>query len=223
MKKQSFVPILTAVLLSAAGLSHATLVGMPSTAGTEFATWDTFPSASFTGNTPSQSATGLFTATLDNTFTGGGGGELAGAGDRIYSGKFGPGAPSSFNLVVDGTANSLINTLSLQLKFTSPGSGTAASFFSVSLTGTGSGSQLFLGAVTEGANTFNIYQWTWTGLNIPTSSTFEITATSPADHVSLDTVRVTDTAAVPEPSTYALMGLGLCLVVWHVRRRALRA
>ncbi len=84
---------------------------------------------------------------------------------------------------------------------------------------------MFLGSVTEGANTFGIYQWTWSGLNITSGSSFEITATSSANHVSLDAARLTNTAAaaVPEPSTYALIALGLGVVVIASRARRIRA
>jgi hypothetical protein len=226
MKKQSFAAFIATALIATATLSHATLAGMPSTDGTLFATFDVFPSANFTGAAPTQSDTGLFTATLDNAFTGGQGGVLTGSGDRLYSGVLGPGTPSAFNLTFDGIAAGTISTLSLQLKYTAPSVGAAADFFTVSLTGVGSGgTPAFLGTVTEGANTFSVYQWTWTGLNITSGSSFEITANSFADHVSLDTARVTNTAAeaIPEPSTYALIVLGLGAVVIASRARRIRA
>jgi len=223
MKKQSFAAFIATALIATATLSHATLAGMPSTDGTLFATWDVFgnvppgppPASLFSNLAPNQSDAALFSATLTSETNG----LLLGSGDRIYE------MGNPFDLTINGTAAGSITTLSLQMKFTAPSVGSSADFFSISLTGGGTAAQAYLGSVTEGANTFSIYQWTWTGLSIPASSSLEISISSPAEHVSVDTIRLTNTAAaaVPEPSTYALIVLGLGAVVIASRGCRLRA
>jgi len=214
MKTKIFA-LLASALLVPSTLSWATINGLPDTTGTSFSTWDTFTSGAFTGAAAGASDTGLFSATLDSAS----GGQVLNPA-RLYSGAPTTFAPTAFNLTLNGTAAGPITTLSLIMKFTSPGSVAASDFFNIALTGVGAANtQLFLGSITEGANTFNIFQWTWTGLNIAASSNFAITAISTVDHASLDTIRLSDTAAVPEPSSALLIGLALASATILRRRK----
>lgn len=198
-----------AFLLITLSPSYATSLGLDVGTGS-YAIWDNFSANNFTGETPDSSNTGAFSSTLALTSSAM---LLGGADNRVY------GNAGTIDFTLSNVATTGIGTLALQLKFTSPAFTTAANLFTVNLTGVGAGTQAFLGTVTEGANTFNIYQWSWTGLSIAPSSSFEITAHASADHCSVDTVAISDAIAVPEPSTYALMALGALALVLKVSRK----
>lgn len=207
--------------------SHATLIGMPTASGT-YSTWDSFTAFTFTNDAPDAADTSLFSATLTSSFgSGGGSGGFAPSADMLYQGFMNN---SDYDFDINGTASGNITTLSLQIKFSAPAGGFPLPedfFTTLTLDGNAASSMLFLGNQTEtvpvmGAQDFYVYQWTWTGLDLEASDAFhfDIASSSPLEHVAVDTIRVTSVAAVPEPSTYALMALGLGALVFLQVRRA---
>ncbi|WP_043586551.1 PEP-CTERM sorting domain-containing protein [Geminisphaera colitermitum] len=216
--------ILKTMLLSAIlGITvnvNATSLGL-ATSSAGYAHWDTFSSVSFTNDTPDNFNDIDFTATLSSSLAAG---MVLGSGDRLYAGS-GP-TPNAFDFTINVTAAQVIETFSLQIKFTTPlQSGTdeakqdaAESFFTINTPiGWGEGSQVLIDKGIE-SNSFFIYAWTWTGLNISAFDTFAIGITSPPGHVSVDGIRI-DAAAVPEPATYAAIIGGLALAGVMILRR----
>ncbi len=201
-----------ALLLAGATFAHATTIGLP-TSGSSFATWDTFTGASFTDASPDSESTASFSSTLTSSIAPPA--MTLGDGDRIYSNV------NSFNLTIDGNVTGSTNTLAVQIKFTS-GAGAAATNFDLSLAGTGAGTQTFLGTTTEDAGTFNVYQWSWDGLGLESSDSFSINATSSNQHTSLDAIRISNVAAVPEPGTIVLLSVALGAFFIFRRRLATR-
>lgn len=196
----------------------ATTVGLPGTAGSFFSTWDTFPSVTFTNDTPDASGSGLFNASLTSAYAGG---MVLGSGDRLYSGS--GATPNAVNLTINGTATASITTLSLVIKFSPPSVGTAENFFTITMDGTSSDSfPIYLGNSQEGANNFQIYQWTWSGLNLANGSDFAFSIGSGSDHISIDALQLSNMTAVPEPSAFGLMAAALGGFVLR-RSRARRA
>ncbi|CAM2772682.1 PEP-CTERM sorting domain-containing protein [Rariglobus hedericola] len=160
----------------------------------------------------------VITATFASTMAGG---SAAGGGLRIYSGS-GP-TPNAFNITLSVTAVQDFSVFSLQIKHTAPSSGNWADFFTISTIDGQAGVQSLVSNSNEGSQLdFNIYQWTWTGLDIDASESFNITITSNADHVSVDNIRLDAgfaVSAVPEPSAYAAIFGGLVLAGAVLRRR----
>jgi hypothetical protein len=201
------------ILAGFASASRATSVGFASSSeGNAF--WDTFSSASFSGAAPTSSDTADFTATLDVSS-----GFVTGGGDRVYD----FGAVSTFT--INGTASSSISTLALQVKYSVPGIGAPADFFTVTPDFGGTFEQTLLGSDVIAGNTYFIYGWTWTGLELGESDAFSIQITGQADgHVSVDGLRVDagGVSAVPEPASFAaLAGVGtLAAAAFRRRRRA---
>ncbi len=129
------------------------------------------------------------------------------------------------------TAISMVDVTNIvfQIKTANLGS-VAKSVFLPTLVGTGTASfvQSRISTPGELLGGFQAYvvEYRWTGLDIAAGESFSITfgapggssnpySRKPLDFVALD--------AVPEPSTYALIGLGLGLVLWKGRRALKRA
>lgn len=204
IKRQWLFLTAALVYLSINSLEASTL-GLPG-GSTGYATWDTFSGISFSSDVPDASNTTYYTLTLDSALAGG---STPGSGERIYQ----AGAPYTpaptqypYNFTIHGTVNQEFTEFTLAIKYTSPTSGDPEDFFNVTLDGGAPATGMLLGTVTHDSNTFNIVTWTWTGLNYsPTGdNNFSISVTSAGNHVSVDAIQ-----AVPEPSTYALIGLGL--------------
>lgn len=214
------------------GSAHASSLGV-ATSTEGYAYWETFASSTGSGVVtitdfgPTSFDSTDFSASLSASMSG----STPGGGDRIYSGVMASSNP--FNLTIDVVANSAFDTFTLQLKATGPlqnvaaedNIGPAGDHFSVTAdAGWGAFTQTYLGYSVETAGTFYIYAWTWTGLGIEASDTFEIGITSDAGHVSLDAIRIDagTVSAVPEPASFAaLAGFGaLGAAALRRRRRA---
>jgi hypothetical protein len=193
--------------------------GSASTSSVGFAHWDLFSSTTFTADAPDTFDTDIFSGSLDSAPTGiAPPAGIYGSGQRFYvhSGAYG----FTFNL----TAADTIQQLSLQLKFTAP-SVPALTFFNV---GTSfSGATLATssnGSVTEGTNTFQLVQYTWTGLNLGAGTNFTLTASSTENEgfTSLDGARVdATTAPIPEPATFGALA-GVAILGWAALQRRRR-
>lgn len=214
----------TAILGASVALSLGAIEAQASTLGLPipletYSLWDTFSAVNFSDDAPDTAVTADFTATLSSAHQAGTG-VVTGMGQRLYGGTF-TGTPGAFGLTVEGVASDSVETLSLQLKFTSPGTGTAADFFTVLLDGV-AGTKTFVSNSNEGGQlNFSIYDWTWTNLDIASAETFTITATSAADHVTLDAVQITNgVQIVPEPSVGLLLGAGMLMAAGRRRRQA---
>src|SRR6187402_1879240 len=80
-----FIPILAAILLTSAGSTQATTVGLDNTTGS-FSLWDVFAATVFSGKSADSSSNTAFGATLSLNITGGAlsGSFGNGTADRIY-------------------------------------------------------------------------------------------------------------------------------------------
>lgn len=220
---------------------HATLLGLDASPlgnralpAVGYAMWDFFPTTSGgtgtlnfsnhlatiesgttgVGTTTGASGGTLFSATLTSTMNG----TRAGSGARLLSG-FGP-TPNPYAMTINGAAAGDISTFNLQWKYTAPSVGTAEDFFDITLTVNGidviaTPAPVLLGSSVE-SSTFNIYEWTWTDLEITAGDTFSFSITSGADHVSSDAISLD---AVPEPSIWLLVAGALGSLCFGRRRR----
>ena len=116
--------------------------------------------------------------------------------------------------------NTAINLtdLTFVLKFTpalqSGPSAADVTHFNVTLNGAATSAPTLLGTSVEGTNNFQIYAWTWTGVNLTPGGAFTFAATSGGGHVSLDAIQI-----VPEPSAAALGALAGAMPLTRRRRR----
>lgn len=217
-----------AVKATTIGMDHSNPIGEQETTEVGYVYWDSFvdqnPDAgvTLTDETPDYSnGRNITDAVLSGSLSGGG--SVTGSGDRIYNGS---GASSvAFDLTIEGTLTADIQTISLQLKMSTPDVSTGLNrltFFTVTLNGMTASAVVETnsntGEVISG-QTYGVVTYYWTGLNLAANSDFTFLLSSPSlGHVSLDGVRV-DASTVPEPSTYAMMALGLGMVFFVVRRR----
>ncbi len=75
-------------------------------------------------------------------------------------------------------------------------------------------------AEVEDVNENDVNYWTWSSLNLAQGSTFQLTFEANTIHSAFDAFQIqTSTEAIPEPSTYALMALGLIVVLYRARKR----
>ncbi|MCW1923483.1 PEP-CTERM sorting domain-containing protein [Luteolibacter arcticus] len=214
MKKRLIAPLMALALSGMTGSAVASTIGLAG--GTIVTTWDTFPNTPPTpvvfSNDAPDTNTGQVSATLSATMTGG---NITGAGQRLYAGSFGPDS-FPFDLAINGTTNETIPIIGLVLKFTPPSGGVAASanFFTVLLNGVAASQQVFTGASVEGMNNFQIYHWYWTDANLASGAEIQFTIDSAADHVTLDAIQI-----VPEPGSAVLGALGAAMLVIRRRRK----
>lgn len=233
MSLSKFLALSIVGIVASSSIASATINGLSTNPfgdpSVGYATFDTFtstgayPTVKVTNQAPglesteSGSATGgsIFTATLSADM----GGSAAGSGARIYNGV-GAGS-SAFNVSIDGVAHQEITTLSLQIKFTKGDGYDFDNFFALTLNGVAATGVVTVGDGSLGllnGSDVGVVQWTWTGLSLAPGSNFSLGITSPAaGHVSIDALRVD---VVPEPSTYALIGLAGVGFALARRRRA---
>ncbi len=226
-------PLLVVGLLAFSFSAQATTLGLSdplgnpaSTADVGYALWDSFADAdsgsvlAFSNAAPGSSDTDRFSPlSLSVSMTGG---MVTGSGVRIYNGV---GADSAaFNLTLDGTVTAGIDTITLQLKFTTPDTATGLTrltFFTVNLNGLPAASVVQTNSGTgeiAGGNEQGVVTYSWANLNWESGQNISLSITSPASgHVSVDAVRV-DASAVPEPSTYVLLALSLCATLFLGKR-----
>jgi hypothetical protein len=185
-----------------------------------YSLWDVFPgtTSNFTYTNPGESIgggpTGIFSGALKSDTSGG---ILLGSNDRMYQNQ------NPFSFTIQGGTGTGASAIVLQLKFTSPSVGDPAAFFNLALNNTIAPTSVALfGTSVEGANTFNIVTYTWTGLNIPSGGQIKFTIGSAAEHVSLDGMAV-DVQAVPEPATWMTLAAGLGFLTLVARRRFARS
>ena len=216
MKHKLLAPLIAASAFVTPGVTTATTVGLPT--GVVSTVWDTFSGINFSNAAPNSSS-GAVNGTLSSTMAGG---AVFGGGDRLYSGTFVTGQdPFSFNLTANGTVNQSFSQLGLVLKLTSPGNGATGALvhFDITLEAAGAAaatasSQSVLSSFTEGANTFYIVKFDWSGLNLQANDAFQFNITSDIGHVSLDALQI-----VPEPTSAALGLLGTAMLVIRRRRK----
>ena len=73
-----------------------------------------------------------------------------------------------------------------------------------------------------GTEGWTVTTWAWSGLDIGAGDIFSVSFQNAGDHLSMDGFRIDADGqmAVPEPSTYALLAMGVGGVLWMMRRRA---
>jgi hypothetical protein len=226
MINKTFTGILAVVLVTT-GLSHASLTGLSSSplgdhssSQIDFATWDIFPSAVITNLAAPSGALALTLSQSVSEAFPYGPQPGAVANDLFYT------SSKASNWTLSGTASIDINTLVLQIKLSTPATGTLAGFFTTTLNGIGAAPVVTATGIEPGGLAgagYNVLQWTWSDLGIASGQTFNINFTNPAGsyHMAVDAVAV-DVTVVPEPSTYGIAAaLLLAFVVWR-RRAAIR-
>jgi hypothetical protein len=182
-----------------------------------YSLWDVFPgtTSNFTyTNAGDSSGSSVFAGALKSDTTGG---LLLGSNDRMYQNQ------NPFSFTIQGGTGTGASAIVLQLKFTSPSVGDPVAFFNLALNNTIAPTSVALfDTSVEGANTFNIVTYTWTGLSIPSGGQIKFTIGSAAEHVSLDGMAV-DVQAVPEPATWMSLAAGLGFLTLVARRRFIRS
>lgn len=227
------------------GAAEATLIGLPSTAGKSYATWDTFapnplpeplPYRDTINRAPDVANTSIITATLSNNFPGtngvtgsGSGGSYAGSGDRMYQGN---GAGDvAFDTSVTFTPSQNVDVVRLAVKFSRPNQTpdtrqdpavtyTFDNFFTASLIGS-SATPTFtnLGTTGEilgsGQNASPIGVVTFDWTNISLSAGQSYTIALTSPDYGHASIDAIQ-VAVPEPASLGLIGLAAAALL---RRR----
>ncbi len=192
MLRPLLITALALLALAASPLARASDLGLvnpfgsPAITGVGSAYWDTFPAVAFIGDAPDTADADVFTGTLSSTSAGAPPAGVYGSGTRIYI------HDGSFNFTASLTATTEIQSVSLQLKFTTPDVAyTVANYFAVSASFGGTPDYATHGTSTEGANTFNIVTYTWTNLSLPAAAGFTLSASTGANgFATLDGIRV---------------------------------
>lgn len=191
--------------------SQATDVGLTINSGSNYAVWDSFPSANFSVDAPDASD-GLTSSGLTLASSG----IRTGSGDRIYD------AGSVATWTATGSTSFDIGYFELQVKNYQFSTSSITTLFTPTLNGLAFDNYT-VSYVTEGANTQEIVTWSWAASlagAAPTSSFTTTFAGGTNNHLSIDgvAVRAANVAPVPEPST-GLLALGATAMAACGRRR----
>jgi PEP-CTERM motif len=241
MKSFHIKSLFAAASLAAAGFAHAAPTGYTdysTSLGGSWSLWDAFPAgpvgppfnlgaaSPFSGRSADTGTSGaVMSASYGTGFPGASGlpDGLGTENSEIYTG----GASAAFS--ISAKTMGTLDTLVLQIK-QDAGSGSMLdtsgleSYFVPTLNGIVAINSSFGDPFTDSATSDSmvITTWIWTGLDIDAGQLINLSFDGAAGkHISMDGFRIdADTQlAVPEPSTYALIGLGLGVVLWSVRRR----
>lgn len=209
--------LLCAASLLVAASAHATLTNffVPTFRGqasTEYALWENFSVAYNGGNAPDQAGStgnGTITQTTPGPGTEGSLGPFViGGFGNIYS----PDSVNTFRL--DDTTPFTLGRVVFQVR-NSTGT-TPFDFESVRLQyDNGNGAQSIYASRQDLGGNASAWDWNVSGLNI---SSYSIFFNASGTSLSLDAVAL-DTQAVPEPSTWALVGMGVAGILTLRRRR----
>lgn len=243
--KLSFRSLLIAgTCLAASGVSYATSVGYTDYSSllgsnASWSLWDVFPGGGVVfGSTKAASfsslsdSSGTSDAVLSASFSGGNPGALlipdadGTENSQLYTG----GSTTSFTIsaITTGTLSTFV--LQVKQNGANPSGGTdtsgLTSYFTPTLNGiaftNATVGSAFADPTSATTSDWVITTWSWSGLNISEGELITLSFGGAFAHKSLDGVRIDVDAglAVPEPSTYALIALGLGAVVWMARRRS---
>lgn len=217
---------LCAVALAATSSSRASLAGLEesplgdrSASRIEFALWDLFPAATFTNLATPAGDLGITLSQSISATAPYGPQPGAVANDLFYTFN----KASAWTLA--GTASADIAAVALQIKLSTPASGTLAEFFTTTLNGVGAAPVLVASGIEPGGLAgagYHILRWTWSDPGIESGEAFVVNFSSPVGnyHVALDAIAV-DVAAVPEPAAYGFAAalFLVAVVIWHRRRQ----
>jgi hypothetical protein len=247
MKVSFLKSLLAAATIAAAGAANASPLGYTNWsaglgANASWGLWDTFPggglwtdgvttmAAQFSNLGSSLGTSGASLSAsfgAENTMIGRTPAALIQAdgqgnvGGEVYTG----GVTSSFS--ISGVVTSNISTVYLQIKqdIGAGSAGNLAGYFTPNLAG-GTLLDASAGAVfADGTINYSVTTWTF-AVDLSAGEQFTLNFNGAAfGHKAFDGIRIdTDGGiqAVPEPSTYAMLGLGLAVALWAARRRSIR-
>ncbi len=250
MKVSFFKSLIAAASIVAAGSASASALGYTDYSATlganaSWGLWDTFPAGTPYGTLGSIRVGPISNVAADSGTTGvslsatyGALNPPAGAippsliqadGQGISNGEFYTGGvTTSFSLL--GEATSDISLVYLQIKqdlTAAPNGGDLASYFTtITINGAAPLDAVAGDSFMDGTINFSITTWTFV-VDISAGEQFALNFSGGVGgHRAFDGIRIdTDGGiqAVPEPSTYALIGLGIATVLWTARRRKVQA
>ncbi len=211
MKLHKLFILAASGLLSLAGVSEATTIGLANPQGA-YAIWDTFTSGTtFSGVTPDGGTAGFLTSSLSQSANSSGSGFGPNATDYFYD------ATKTTAWTVAAKADIKITSITLQIKLSQPfDSSDVGAYFTPLLsygieTGIGTNAPTVASTgETAQSQDVSVVTWTWTGLDIDANTDFSFSfGRAAGKHVVMDTVAID---AVPEPGTWASLAMGLGLL-----------
>lgn len=250
MKVSFLKSLLAAATIAAAGVANASPLGYTDWSedlgeNASWGLWDAFPAGAPWGSAGSVQVGPISNVAVDSGTAGvslsatyGPLNPPAGAvpppliqadGQGVSNGVFYTGGvTTSFSLL--GEATSDISLVYLQIKqdlSSAPGGGDLAGYFTnITLNGVIPLDAVAGDTFADGSKNFSITTWTF-AVNISAGEQFALNFSGGVGgHRAFDGIRIDADGgiqAVPEPSTYAMFGLGLAVALWAARRRSIRA
>lgn len=213
-------------LVASAGLSQAVLTNFTDfNYGGNTASWDIFYGANYlptftfatgTVGNPSDTAQAINLVAVNPGYVAG------------NFGTYATGPLDSNGSTIPGNRELFYTFFANPVKFTITGLVTGTELDNIAfqaLVGIGSNGSITnvslnnVAAATSGI-TSGVNFWTWNDLNLTQGSRFTLTFETNVQHIAFDAFQIqTDTTVVPEPSTYALIVIGLALVLVRFRKR----